>query len=86
MKNNEMTLRGLFQEDKYDYIYIPRIQRDYAQGRDNDEVNIIRENLLDDVAKMKPLSWGIIFGVSEERKFEDGTKRKCFIPVDEGVN
>ncbi len=82
MKNNEMTLRGLFQEDKYDYIYIPRIQRDYAQGRDNDEVNIIRENLLDDVAKMKPLSWGIIFGVSEERKFEDGTKRKCFIPVD----
>ena len=82
MNKNEKTLRGLFQEEKYDYIYIPRIQRDYAQGRKDEEATIIRDNILDDVEKKRPLSWGIIFGVSENKTFEDGTERKCFIPVD----
>ena len=76
MNKNEKTLRGLFQEEKYDYIYIPRIQRDYAQGRKDEEATIIRDNILDDVEKKRPLSWGIIFGVSENKTFEDGTERK----------
>ncbi len=79
---SQKTLLKLFQEEKYDYIYIPRIQRDYAQGRDNEEAAVIRENILDDVAEMRPLSWGIVFGVSEDRDWEDGSKKKCFIPVD----
>ena len=31
--DSRKTLQALFEEEKYDYIYIPRIQRDYAQGR-----------------------------------------------------
>lgn len=76
------TLRGLFCDELYDYVYIPRIQRDYAQGRDNDEARVIRENILDDVSSKRPLSWGIVFGVSEEKVVEDGSSKKCFIPID----
>ena len=80
--DSRKTLRTLFEEEKYDYIYIPRIQRDYAQGRTDSEATVIRDNILDDVASCEPLSWGIIFGVSEEREMEDGSRRKCFIPID----
>ncbi|EJX06383.1 protein containing DUF262, partial [gut metagenome] len=80
--NSGKTLRTLFEEDKYEYIYIPRIQRDYAQGRTDSEATVIRENILDDVASKKPLSWGIIFGVAENRQLVDGSTKKCFIPID----
>ena len=80
--DSRKTLQILFEEEKYEYIYIPRIQRDYAQGRIDGEATVIRDNILDDVASRKPLSWGIIFGVSEERDLEDGSKKKCFIPID----
>lgn len=80
--DSEKTLRKLFEEEKYEYIYIPRIQRDYAQGRTDSEATVIRDNILDDVASCEPLSWGIIFGVSEKREMEDGSSKKCFIPID----
>lgn len=80
--DSRKTLRTLFEEEKYDYIYIPRIQRDYAQGRTDSEATVIRDNILDEVASLKPLPWGIIFGVSEERNIIDGTRKKCFIPID----
>ena len=57
--DSRKTLQILFEEEKYEYIYIPRIQRDYAQGRIDGEATVIRDNILDDVASRKPLSWGI---------------------------
>lgn len=80
--NSVKTFSSLFCDELYDYIYIPRIQRDYAQGRNNEEARLIRENILDDVASGRPLSWGIVFGVSEEKMTEEGTVKKCFIPID----
>ncbi|MBD5222736.1 MAG: DUF262 domain-containing protein [Bacteroidales bacterium] len=80
--NSTKTLSGLFRDDCYDYIYIPRIQRDYAQGRNNEEARVIRDNILDDVSTGRPLSWGIVFGVSENKMTEDGSNKKCFIPID----
>lgn len=80
--NSTKTLSGLFRDDCYDYIYIPRIQRDYAQGRYNEEARVIRDNILDDVSTGRPLSWGIVFGVSEDKIIEDGSNKKCFIPID----
>lgn len=80
--NSTKTLSGLFRDDCYDYIYIPRIQRDYAQGRNNEEARVIRDNILDDVSTGRPLSWGIVFGVSEDKMIEDGSNKKCFIPID----
>lgn len=80
--NSRKTLRTLLEEEGYKYIYIPRIQRDYAQGRMDNEATVIRDNILDDVASGKPLSWGIVFGVSEERNMIDVTTKKCFIPID----
>lgn len=80
--DSRKTLRSLFCDEKYDYIFIPRIQRDYAQGRNNEEARVIRENILDDVASGKVLSWGIIFGVSDNKSLEDGSVKKCFIPID----
>ena len=47
--DSRKTLQALFEEEKYDYIYIPRIQRDYAQGRIDKEATVIRDNILDDV-------------------------------------
>lgn len=80
--DSRKTLRALFEEEKYDYIYIPRIQRDYAQGRIDNEATVIRDNILYDVDFGKPLSWGIVFGVSEDRNTIDVTAKKCFIPID----
>lgn len=80
--DSKKTLRKLFEEENYEYIYIPRIQRDYAQGRIDNEATMIRDNILDDVASCEPLNWGIIFGVSENREMEDGSIKKCFIPID----
>lgn len=56
MNNSEKTFRSLFIEDGYNYIYIPRIQRDYAQGRKDEVATNIRAGILDDVAECKPMS------------------------------
>lgn len=68
-------------------ITIPRIQRDYAQGRENDEAKEIRDNLLDDlyktiIEKKEELELDFIYGriiVNEDNENEiqllDGQQR-----------
>ena len=72
--------------EKYQ-ITIPKIQRDYAQGRDNNEAKEIRDNLLDDLYKtilnnQEELELDFIYGriiVNEENENEiqllDGQQR-----------
>lgn len=76
--------------ERYDYIIIPKIQRDYAQGRqtDSDErAAKIRENLIKDIFNMgtEGLDFQIIFGTQEIRQEINGTKtdeKKVFVPID----
>lgn len=66
-------------------IYIPRIQRDYAQGRLDDTTSQIREKFVDDIFESivyyqetkKVLDVNFIYGNIED---EDGKRR--FIPID----
>ena len=66
-------------------IYIPRIQRDYAQGRTDDATKQIRDQFVDDIFDSivkykdtgKVLDVNFIYGNIEN---EDGKKR--FIPID----
>ena len=66
-------------------IYIPRIQRDYAQGRTDDATKQIRDKFVDDIFESivnyketgKVLDVNFIYGNIED---EDGKKR--FIPID----
>lgn len=66
-------------------IYIPRIQRDYAQGRTDDATKQIRDQFVDDIFDSivkykdtgKVLDVNFIYGNIED---EDGKKR--FIPID----
>ena len=58
----------------YNRIVIPRIQRDYAQGRQDSRTREIRSNLLTDLFSHKNVSFNMIFGESNERK--------DFIPID----
>lgn len=66
-------------------IYIPRIQRDYAQGRLDEATKQIRDKFIDDIFESiinfqetgKILDVNFIYGNIEE---EDGKKR--FIPID----
>ena len=66
-------------------IYIPRIQRDYAQGREDEATEQIRDRFVDDIFTSlanyqesgKVLDVNFIYGNIEE---EDGKRR--FIPID----
>lgn len=58
----------------YNRIVIPRIQRDYAQGRQDSHTQEIRSNLLNDLFSSKNVSFNMIFGESDEEK--------NFIPID----
>ena len=66
-------------------IYIPRIQRDYAQGRPDDATKQIRDKFVDDIFNClvnyaetgKYLDVNFIYGNIED---EDGKKR--FVPID----
>lgn len=66
-------------------IYIPRIQRDYAQGRQDDATKQIREKFVDDIFNTlvnfdkngEILDINFIYGNIED---EDGNRR--FIPID----
>ena len=66
-------------------IYIPRIQRDYAQGRHDDATKQIREKFVDDIFESianyletgRILDVNFIYGNIEE----DGGKKR-FIPID----
>ncbi len=67
-----MNLRSLL--EKYNSILIPRIQRDYAQGRRDNVTNEIRGNLLKDIFSSKSISFNMIFGESDSAG--------NFIPID----
>lgn len=79
METKQYTFRSLFQEIKE--IEIPIIQRDYAQGRENDKVNRVRERFLDAIFNAlnnkKPLTLAIVYGEVENGKLIplDGQQR-----------
>lgn len=70
-------------------VVIPAIQRDYAQGRENDEVKRIRANFLKNIMNVlideyvgKPLKLDFIYGYTEDDKTGDGTPVSRFVPLD----
>ena len=82
-----LTYTQLLARNKY--IIIPKIQRDYAQGRSKNvdaRAAIIRRNLLSDIFSMKDdgIDFQIVFGSEELRKeiSEDNSYAKVFIPID----
>jgi len=67
--------------NQYDKILIPKIQRDYAQGRTDTKAKDVRKILLDDIFSGKEVKFDFIFGTKQERK-EGSNKYNCFIPLD----
>lgn len=66
----------------YDKILIPRIQRDYAQGRQEKHPTEVRNNLLSDFFENNGnIDFGFIFGTQEVRRLGRRTER-CFVPID----
>ena len=72
----------------YDKILIPKIQRDYAQGRDDPKANAVRERLLDDIfstfqieSENNKIKFDFIFGTEVTQIDGDKTER-CFVPFD----
>ena len=65
-------------------IIVPRIQRDYAQGRDGEHPSIVREKLLHDIDEAEntdPLDLGFVYGsCRSDGKNENG--KKIFYPAD----
>lgn len=72
--NERITFWELLDEKK---VEIPVIQRDYAQGRDKDNVNDIRSNFLNSIKyalkNEEPLDLNFVYG---------STKGDIFIPID----
>lgn len=75
----KMTFSRLF--DKIKEIEIPMLQRDYAQGRENEKTNNIRKNfvksLCNAIKNEKNLNLDFIYGTIENEKFIplDGQQR-----------
>lgn len=70
----------------YHKIEIPIIQRDYAQGRETEEVKRIRNNFINDflipvVLKKTPIELDFVYG-SILTEMKDELKIKTFIPLD----
>jgi len=70
-------------------VVIPKIQRDYAQGRTNDEVARIRERFLDklcaalqDSYQGEPLKLDFIYGYTTTDESESGKAHTIFKPLD----
>jgi len=75
-----LTLFELF--DFFDVIEVPIIQRDYAQGRQDDHAKMVRGTLLKDIesaisGKTDPLDLNFVYGKREGKKFIpiDGQQR-----------
>lgn len=67
---------------QYDKILIPKIQRDYAQGRSDKKSEDVRNNFLDDLFNSENgLKLDFIFGTRETRKVAN-KEEYCFIPLD----
>ncbi|MCB9226302.1 MAG: DUF262 domain-containing protein [Chitinophagales bacterium] len=82
--NNKYTFAQLC--DLYDKIEIPIIQRDYAQGRNNQEVKKIRDKfindfLLDNILQDNQVELDFVYG-SILTETKDEVKQKIFIPLD----
>ena len=71
--------------DTYDKIEIPIIQRDYAQGREEQEK--LRDNfvnhLVDNLLTQTPLELDFVYG-NEREDIDKGNKQtiRTFIPID----
>jgi hypothetical protein len=82
--NNKFTFLELC--ETYHKIEIPIIQRDYAQGRETDDVKRIRSNFIDDflipslLEKVK-IELDFVYG-SIITEIKDDIKIKTFIPLD----
>ena len=51
---------------EYDHISIPKIQRDYAHGRNTEKAIDVRKNLLNDIfSPDKTMSFDFIFGTAK---------------------
>lgn len=67
---------------QYDKILIPKVQRDYAQGRSDKKSTDVRNNFLDDLFNSENgLKLDFIFGTREYREVAN-KKEYCFIPLD----
>jgi len=67
-------------------IVIPKLQRDYAQGRNSGKVAAIRENILTAIfdaikGKTKPLELDFVYGYTNQIKSNE-IDRKIFYPLD----
>lgn len=79
---NEKTIGTLFELlDSYK-VEVPIVQRDYAQGRQDDHTKMVRRNLLEDMKsailrKTPPLDLNFVYGKAEGDKFIpiDGQQR-----------
>lgn len=77
---------SLLREQK---VVIPQIQRDYAQGRTNDEVSRIRERFLDKLCAAlqesyqgEPLKLDFIYGYTTTDESDAGKTHTIFKPLD----
>lgn len=82
--NNKYTFAQLCK--LYDKIEIPIIQRDYAQGRNNQEVKNIRDKfindfLLDNILQDNQVELDFVYGSILTETMEE-VKQKIFIPLD----
>jgi hypothetical protein len=77
LHSHQVSFTGLFDllvdaEPVVAHIEIPMIQRDYAQGRDSDEVTVIRRNFLRALHSAtigaKPVSLDFIYGTVDEKR------------------
>lgn len=72
------TFWGLINDSEYGIIQIPKIQRDYVQGRNTPQVEFARHKLLDELAyvlsknKMS-INLNYVYGKTE---------KDCFVPID----
>jgi hypothetical protein len=71
--------------DQYDKIEVPIIQRDYAQGRETDEVKRLRIKFIDNfliksLLENKKVELDFVYGSILESDGDD--KKKIFIPLD----
>lgn len=79
---NEVAINTLFKLLNKYKVEIPKVQRDYAQGRLDDHATMVRSNLLEDIKsavleKTPPLDLNFVYGKVENDKFIplDGQQR-----------
>jgi hypothetical protein len=78
--SNKISYLSLIKKFK---IEIPIIQRDYAQGRNDNKINEIRKSFIDDIfesilVKREPIDFDFIYGYIKQ----DISNNEVFIPLD----